>query len=474
MTTQQGKIVIKDINLGGISDSRYSGTEGSVAELFGLDIHSEPGVIRSQYDTKNDLVSGDAINQSIIAIIPTGGGEAYMIGTSTIWKRTAANVYSKVGDIPSGSAYGVIKDAEIFNGDIYYSMQERVGKYTPGDAWVDRDDDFRTISFDNFHPMIVIENDLYVGYTNHVGKIEPGATTGDPMEEVLLFPDNYIVESLGDRRNNLVIGTRKQKIGGTDITGFSRIYEWNLRSDSWDREQEIPEEGISAFLDLNGSMLFNAGTKGMLYSWDGSTAQPFKRIPGDWSYGNDARIYKRSSTTLDNRLMFGLITEDGLPVLSAIYSLGGYDAKYPKVFNIEYSSSATALQESQITSMGVVLGELLFGVEIGSSKSVRSIDFTSRKDGAYVVTRNIAVERDDLSAVKIRVCFRELNDQEPLIYVKKNNGALSSALATTKHENKGYIETTVEAKDIYSLQVKVEFPTSGTGCAEVENITLLI
>ena len=38
-------MILQNINFGGWADSRMQGAENSVAELVGLDVHSDPGAI---------------------------------------------------------------------------------------------------------------------------------------------------------------------------------------------------------------------------------------------------------------------------------------------------------------------------------------------------------------------------------------------------------------------------------------------
>ena len=41
-------IQITDLNKGGLSDSDFMGRPGSVAEIVGIDLHSEPGLVKVQ------------------------------------------------------------------------------------------------------------------------------------------------------------------------------------------------------------------------------------------------------------------------------------------------------------------------------------------------------------------------------------------------------------------------------------------
>lgn len=478
MTTQTGKTVIQNINLGGISDSRYSGVEGSVADIFCLDIHEEPGIIKAQQGTENDIASGDTMTQDAVAIITASNNLTYLFGKNgTVYTRNSSSVYTELGSIPSGSAYGVINDAYEFGGDLYYTMQERVGKYTPGDVWntstVDgTQNNFKNITFDSFHPMVVIENDLYVGHTYNIGKITPTETAGGDITDVLDFDTEYTVESLADRRSRLVIGTRKSGAASGSFAGFSRIFEWDLVSPSWNAEQEVAEFGISAFMTLSGALLFNAGPKGMLYSWDGANAQQFKRIPGDWSGDNRARIYKNAVSAYDSRLAFGISNENGNPVKQGVWTLGGYDAKYPSVFNLEFIQYNGTSTGTEVFAIERVSTDLIFSTDDGISK----VDTTNKYSGGYFVTREINIDRDNQKAIKARVCYRTLNGQTIEIRANVNNADptfTGAALTTLVHDNKKYLETANGIMNANTLQFQIKVSATGGLAPETENLTIL-
>ena len=40
-------ILVQNINLGGEADSDFQGSENSVSEIVGFDLHSEPGILKN-------------------------------------------------------------------------------------------------------------------------------------------------------------------------------------------------------------------------------------------------------------------------------------------------------------------------------------------------------------------------------------------------------------------------------------------
>lgn len=471
------RTVISSVNLGGIADSRYQGTDGAVADCFAMDLHTEPGVLKAQQDTKEDRASGDAIDQKAIAIIPASNDKTYFFGSGgDVWERSNTGIYTLLGSITSGSAYGEIYDAVEFNGDIYYTMQQRVGKYTPGDAWSARDDNFKTIDFDPFHPLKVLNNDLYVGSTNTVRKIVPGEAATGAATTALTLQSDYTVESFGVLRDNLIIGTRRRSSTSGKFAGFSKIFNWDTISPGWSSEQEVKEFGISAFMDFSGTLLFNAGNKGMLYSYDGVNAVRFKRIPGNWTGTNAARISKNASSSYFGGLAFGLSFEAGTAPANGIYLLTGYDAKYPSVFSFDFLPHNGDSSSVEIGALGQINSTLVFSFDAGATEGVSSVDTANKYSGAYINTMEQNQTRDFVKTVKVRVCYRELPSNTAIEIRSNVNNAnpdfSGSAISSITHTDKKYVETDVLINDAYTYQIQVRLTTSGNNSPIIEQIII--
>src|SRR3990172_6625906 len=101
------QILIKDINLGGIADSKYQGQKNSVAEMVGFDIHGEPGILK--HNQKLSKESGVLIDDLVKTILPCSDGNTYLFGSTAgkVWQRTSAGVYSLLVTVaPAAGALG--------------------------------------------------------------------------------------------------------------------------------------------------------------------------------------------------------------------------------------------------------------------------------------------------------------------------------------------------------------------------------
>lgn len=357
-------------NLGGIADSKRQGLSNSSYTLKNCNIHEDVGILKCHQGLENDG-TGVLPDEEIASIVYASNNKAYFFGKNgSVWVRNSSAVYSLLGEIPAGAAYGAIYDAKEFNGDLYYTMQQRVGKYTPDATWNTSTTDgtqnnFKNIEFDLFHPLKVVQNDLYVGHANKVGKIAPAESAGGAIADKLTLDSNYTVESFGEITRYLIIGTRRQGTAAGSFAGFSKLFKWDLVSNTYSIEREIKEFGISAFIEFNSALLFNAGQDGNLYSFDGNFAQKFKRIPG--SIPNDTTITKNAWSSLDGITLFG-VTQSGT---SGVYSLGGYDAKYPNVFNLPF-----AMEDATVNAIEWVGSDLIFSYKLGSTRYLQKLSTT--------------------------------------------------------------------------------------------------
>lgn len=433
-------------NTGGISDSKRSGLPNSSFSLKNCNIHDDVGILKCHKGLEDDVASGDTPTEEIVAITPVDSF-GYVFGTSHVWQRTSSGVYSDKHTINPTQGDAVIIDAKFFDDFIFYSMSESLGKCAAVKTYGGSDfgassgvilpkDNFNTLRFNNavLHPMIVAENDLYIGNNNIISKVSINITDGTgtisgsgdtisgsgtdfttelevgdiiiinegtedeqkvqvvssssntsmkvtptffpqpsgdtfkikqaSFEDKLTIPRDYTIESFGRSGRYLIIGTRQYN--RDTFTGFSKIFKWDLVSNTFTGEQEIKEFGISAFIEHGGSLIFNAGKNGMLYSWDGNFAQEFKRIPN--SIENDTVITKNAWSALNGITLLGVTQTAGA---GGIYSLGGYDAKYPDVFNLPFSVTTPTVNVIEWAG-----SDLIFSYLISTTKKLQKLSTT--------------------------------------------------------------------------------------------------
>lgn len=189
-------IPFQDVNLGGISDSKYQGVANSMYAMVGLDIHSEPGIIKVNQKLAKE--SSTTVVDFVKTIVPCSDGNTYMFGDAgNIYKRTSAGSYSVEATV-SGAIYGAME----FGGYIYYARQSYLGRWQLGTAWSTRNDTFAAFTNGStYHPMHVANIVLYIGDKNLVAQVEGGVFTADALD----LETQFNITALGEIGTDLLI-----------------------------------------------------------------------------------------------------------------------------------------------------------------------------------------------------------------------------------------------------------------------------
>lgn len=460
------QISIKDINLGGIADSKYQGQKGSVAEMVGFDIHSEPGILKNNQKLTKE--SGSTIDDLVKKILPCSDGNTYLFGSTNgkIWKRTSAGVYSLLFTAaPAAGAVGII-DAWEYQGFIYYSMQSRLGRVAVGAPtdWSTRNDNWQTFANTDvdFHPFQEVNQVLYVGDGKDLAQIDAGVYSASALD----IASPLRIKSLGKILTDILLGTfvNAYKVA-------TEILRWNTWSESFSNSDEIPETGINCFLKTDNFALVNAGTKGNFYLYNGSQLENYKRIPGDWTGAKTATIHPNASVNMFGLPLFGLSNLNANPAKQGIYSMGGYDRNYPKVINLEWLISTGHSSAVDIGCVELVGTTLLVSWKDSTTTAVYGVDAldtTAKVVSAYFATRVVNIARNDSKTLSGYVGYRSLpNDATIKIYYKVNY-ATDWTEATTVVDT---IRKTVYLKEAFpeanTIEIKVE-SNAATG-ANVNN-----
>lgn len=459
-------IQIKDINLGGIADSLFQGQANSVAEMVGFDVHSEPGIMKNNQKLTKE--SGSTIDDLVKRILPCSDGNTYLFGSTNgkIWKRTSSGTYSLEATASPGAGAVGIKDAYEYQGYIYYAMQSRLGRVAVGSptAWAGRSDNWSTFTNADvdFHPMTEVNQVLYIGDGKYLAQVDAGVFSANALD----IESPLRIKSLGKILTNVLVGVYINA-----YVVLSQILSWNTWSDSFSVSDDVPEIGVNCLLKTDNFNLINAGTKGNIYSYDGSQLSSYKRIQGDWTGTKEAQVHPNASCNVFGLPLFGLSNISGNPAKQGIYSLGGYDRNYPKIFNLEYLISTgnyAGIDIGAIELSGTTLLVSWKDTTGGTTYGVDKLDLTAKVVSAYFATRVINIARNDLKTLSGYVGYRSLpNDSSIKIYYKANyNTSWVEANTVVDIDRK-----TVYLKESFpgatTLQIKVE-SNSATG-ANVNN-----
>ena len=473
------KIDFKNFNLGGIADSDYIGGSNSMADLWGFDIHSESGVSKvNQALTKE---SGDIIDDLVLAGVPCSDSNTYLFGSTTgkIWKRTIAGVYSLVATAsPSSGGAGIVGAME-YMGYIYYAMEDKLGRVAVGADWSTRNDDWATFSGGDslYHPMLILNLVLYIGDKNYVAQVDEGVFS----DQALDMPDlssSLRVRCLGQLGTDLLIGGYvNSNVIGTEI------YRWNTWSVSFTNSDPIPEVGINAFIPVDNGVIVNAGTKGNLYVYDGSSLDLYKQIKGDYSGGKQAFVNNNAVLNFSGLPLLGFSNLSGNPTTLGIYSLGRTNRNYPIILNGEVGISTGHLSNIEI---GCIVGigsrylvswkdstdpeSIVYGVDI--------LDLTKKYTGAFMSSRVIMADRFSLlNYTLVEIGHKGLPEDTSFTISKKVNHGDWEAIAEADCSNdsdRDIFSTDVDINEATTVQIKIAPVVDENNAPEIEALRLSV
>lgn len=463
------EIKIQNINLGGIADSDYLGTENSVAEAVNLDIHGEAGIITcNQKLTKN---SGETVTELILASVSASNGSSYHFGDAGgIYEREAAGTWTKRATASPAAGSAAILSAREYQGYIYYAMQSRLGRIAlpaAAGSWAGRDDNWATFSNTDasFHPMHEVNLVLYIGDKNYVAQVDAGTFSANALD----IKSPLRISALWNLDTDLIIGTY---VAANVMR--TEVIRWNTWSVSYTVSDPIPEAGVNAFLDTDNMVMVNCGTKGNLYLYNGAQLEQYRQMKGDWSGTNKAKVNTNCAYNFGGMPLFGLSAVAGTGVNLGVYSFARTGRNYPFVLNLEYAISTGNLTGIQIGTICPISadqflvswrddnGSTTYGVDI--------LDLTAKATG-YFVTRNMMVDRQMSSNYGfVSVPYRELPASAEInIFTSVLHAAFSGTKNDAKNDtDRLLVVTDAQIGEAAVAKVKVQLVPNGNNAPEVE------
>ena len=505
------RIVYQNIHLGGLADSMYSGPANSVAELVGFNIHGEPGILKNNQalvlDNDNPVASyigtseqNISLSEPIIKILTCSDGNTYLLGGTNglVYKRDNTGNYYQVTSSPIGKIFDAIE----FDGYIYYAYNASgtaklgrvgVGAGTGGMTnWQNSGTGARTDAWatfvnndQNYHPMIILNDVLYIGDGKYIAQVDGGVFSTD----ALTLPTTFRTKCLGKYLTDLLAGT----FIGSGLSQISYnlradIFRWNTWSVSFTNDDDsVSEVGVNSFLRTDGVILASAGIKGNIYSYNGTQLSQFKKIPGDYLDASPTTIYPNAILNFYGLPLFGFSgsSPNGAlinPPPCGIYSLGGHDRNYPKVLNLEWLISNGQTAGVTINAVGVVNGcdsshggptMLVAWSYNNGSNTVFGIDRlapSTKVATAHFTTRVINVARGDNKALSGFVAYRSLPDGCAInIYYKAKYATSWTPATIVPDTNRNIIKINTKLPEATAIQIKVESVASGNTSPEIES-----
>ena len=452
------RIEFKNLWTGGLADSKYVGSENSVAAIKNLAIHDELGAIRlnKAFVRQNASLFSSA---RFDAIVYDNAGQTWFFDEDgQVIRRNGSAVYANMTAI-SGTGGDGVSDAMEYIDDIYYAREQMIGKanvQAAGGGWAGRTDDWQVPTGTGVYDRCMqIQNDiLFISAGNIIDQVEAGTFSA----AVLTFPADWNITSMGKYGTDLLIGL--EKVGNTNI---SRIVRWNTWStnNSFTSDDIIPESGVHSFLDMDNLSVAAIGTQGNLYYYDGFVWKRFKRIPSEagWEPDEQATVKLTASTNLQGRLLFGLSgASASQPSPLGIYSLASYAEGAPLVLSSPLTISPDVTAKLEINAMEV-LGDgtlVVAWTDTSGGSNVYGIDEQGSAMCAegYFDTRLIVGEdRRKTKRYKATVSYRDIPDGTSFeIWASVNGGAFAAMTVVVDTEHR-----TVYTKDLTAFCTDLQF-----------------
>jgi hypothetical protein len=406
--------------------------------------------------------------------VPCSDGNTYFFGSTNgkVFKRTSAGTWSVAATIaPAAGAAGVLGACES-DGYVYYATQNRLGRWQIGTAWSSRNDNFGTFTNGDleWHPMKEVNLVLYIGDGDLIAQVDAGVFTADALD--LPFPAQTRIKCLGRFATDLLIGTY---VNSNVVE--TQLFRWNTWSVSFSGSDPIPEVGINSFIDADNFTFVNAGTKGNIYLYDGSSLDVYKGVKGDWrSTTNKGTVHPEAKLNFHGLPLFGFSQQSGAPTSFGIYSLGRANRNYPFVLALEYLIStghSANVEIGAIAGNGDTFLVAWKDTNSGTTYGVDILDLNNKFDGAYFTTRTIISDRrNSLNYKRAYVGYRSLPANTEIVVGKSVNYDSFEDLDGTEDEDRMVVETDVDISDATVVQIRVTTSADGNNAPEID--TLLV
>src|SRR3990167_3304278 len=166
----------------GLSNSKWSGPEGSFAECVGIDGHSTPGVLTVHQKLTKETAGTEPDELCKVAIAASNGYSFWFSSTSgKIWARASNGTWTLAYTTSAGAGGHGCLGALEFNGYIYWATESRLHRIAIADAddtWASVSANWATFAVTNasWHPMAIQNLTLFIGDSNKVAAVDKNGT----------------------------------------------------------------------------------------------------------------------------------------------------------------------------------------------------------------------------------------------------------------------------------------------------------
>jgi len=338
----------------GMSSSSHT-TDGAFALAQGLDITRDLGTIRLSNILEKK--SGTTITGKPKWIVRNpDDGDLFLIDTDhKVYTSTNnGNTWALIspGPTSAGTGNGLVlwKDHLLVIGN---SKIDSFGPLSGAPVFLNSFQNLKN-SAPIFGPALVGQDDIvYIGNKNVVASLlevsgkdfdDGDGTTFTFNNDALDLPEEYRIRALEEFGRNLLIGTFKGGTSADDTTNSfneATIFPWDRTSDTFKLPVTLPEQGIRAMKNINGTVYVVAGAHGSVYTYNETFLNPFAQLPStimDRTGGTTIDVIPQGMTFFQGfpRIFYGSGTTP--ETVNGVYTLIG------NKFNFQYIISSNNIR----------------------------------------------------------------------------------------------------------------------------------
>src|SRR3990167_483512 len=464
---------------GGLSDSALRGMKSSIAEGVGLDIRSEPGVLKVSQALSKET-SGTVTGLATCSLL---GSDGYVYfgekDSESIYKRSPAGAWSKITFSAGYSGGSAVLGIEEWNGRIYWTTEISLrsmesGTAAASDTWGAIRANHGTLTSGSFHPMITQGLYLFIGNVTKIvsiddtgGALPTFTKNGTPSVTLGNLPPNTNIKTLSKFGIDILAGTKHDQ----DNFSLAGVWRWDTVSPSYIASDEIQETGINAFIPVDNYTFVQAGNRGNIYFYDGAKLYKKRQIPGNYK-NKTMQVFPNSVTSYGGDSCFGVSNLSGNSTLQGVYTYDRRDIDYPFSLMLEYVPSVnktSGMNIGALVSKGTALLVAWKDITNGT-QGVDVIDYGTKYGSAYFKTMAISGNRRAKKTFLEQAIYYKSKPSGTNITLHQdsNFADIFSGTITLKDDssyNKMFAQNKFEAG---VAQFRIDLSASGNTASEIE------
>lgn len=457
---------------GGLSSGSKIGLAGSFRWGQGLDIFSDPDVLKvSPASTKDSGTT--VVDLPLFGVTNTVNASIYFFGNAgKVYKRTSAGVWSVL------TTYTTAQGAGFFSGTNEIFFVDNNQEYRL-DCSNDSITSNRGLNTATWHPVEAFLDKVFIGNGREIISTDASDIdyTSSTIGGGITVDYNYTARVLKNLGDWLFIGCQ------SDNSSYARYFLWDGVSEDYNYGKTLKgEDGInSCEVSDDGTVIISAGKQGHLYQLTGldTTLRNIKTIPRI-EKDKTIEVYPQAMANYQGRVLLGLSSGTSATAERGVYGWASKDENYPKTLNMDYAISTetttgTTLQIGCLLSANT--NDLYVGWRDGSTYGVDKIDGTGIQATALyeslIFDDRQPFRRKKFDQWKITLAKELASGEVITVYYKKDRGSWTS-LGTLDYSVDGAIleksfRTIVKAREI---ELKLAIANSGSTAPEIDSVLI--